>query len=403
MLNMRGLLAATGVVAGVAALVMAAPSARGQVTVDPQATPTAWDFAEVWPIVEELAGTARRVADEAKQRLQVRDRAQLLAYTDVATMADLADSLRTQLKSHQRSPGPTRALYRRLVSEYTRAKLAGKQPQFGEQVARELDRIGTLLDRLSAVYSAEWRYEDARMRAAEIEDSAAKTLRAAEGYAGSGDAADKRAMFLLQRLAESARHYAAQLAAERNPARTDADLRMLASDYSQAVQAVLTAGFRDLVRNDLDRIAVALQDLRTAYQLAWSWEETVGLAEQVNTVSQRLLLAATDRALPGGSSDPATVRDLAQLARAADLFRQQVNAVAATAADTQPEFLAMRAAYDRASLSFARAGLETGARPEFVRLGELLEQLQRMYVDQEGRTTIPRRLIGTPVGPSSRP
>lgn len=375
-----------------------AVAACAQVRVAPQAVPRVWNYQAVHEAGVEIQSAAEHAHHAAAQRAVASDKAQVAAVADLAALADAAARFNQRIEpSHQESEY-SRSEYEALLRAFRSASPSARQVQFGQLVSGDLDRIGTLLERVGTVYGPRWQYEQVAAIAGELEQSTAQLYRRAQDAGRIGVVGDERALFLLSRLAFSAAHYRRQIDLERDPWINYATFRLVLEDYARCSIALGAAGFDAQVRPDFIVAGRVLDELARAYLVPWSFAEVSEIAAQARAAAQRLNDAAATRSHAGRTEEVRAVQDIALLARATDRLVRQLLQAPENPGVTFPEFLQVAAGFERTATSFPQVQLGPGAGQDFQQLGLAVIRLRRIYASQREISLAPAQISGVPVG-----
>jgi hypothetical protein len=381
---------------------LSVPRLGAQTTTAPGATLTRWDADAVRAVAGEIQTSAELARQLVSQQFKTGAPEHSLAVTDLQALTSAAATLAQLVSKLPGESEPTRGEFLRLVDSYNKARqtiLAGK---FDPQIAVSMERIGVLLSQMEGVYTRSWRYQSVREAAGQAAQAAERLYELSRPQLREDRPADRHLLHHLQQLAGSAQYFARQLEATRDPAATDEDLRTLLADYGRTSLALYRSPAASLMRIEFDRVGLALLQISKAYRLPWSWQAARTLTEQIHTSTQQLIGLAADRSHYGDAAEAGTLPALTLVGRCAQDLLRGLAQPQASPVNTQPEFLALLEAYERAGFPVARASFSAQVMGEFDRVGGLLSQLNRMYSSsaEPGQQQL---LIGAPVDRQRRP
>jgi hypothetical protein len=383
-------------VPALAAILWASAAAPAQI-LTPQPPPLAdWDS----QVVQDVAAQIRAAAEQARLRASEQTgpghSLQSTALVNLTSLAGAAQRFAGRLRQSPQNAALTRPDYLSLTAAWHQAQQSILAAEYDASVMREFNRIGTLLDRLSVVYTQEWNREAAKAAAEVLRDALAGAAHTARQKALADKPADSRALSLLQRLAEEAGYFSRQLDLEPDPVGTGTDLRPLVNDYALAMRNLPAAGFGGYVEADMNRAGEALIKLRRTYEVPWNGSNARAIVDAFRAATLHVTEAVAKRAREDDVYEARAMDNLGVLGRAADFFSRELELRPDQPLQTYPAFLMLVAAYDHVGLSLVRAHLGDRALGDFNSLERQLTQLGRMYwaaLDQP-----PTRLTGTVIG-----
>jgi len=355
-----------------------------------------WDAQAVWDVAAELQAAAEHARLAASEQTGPERRQQSAALADVTTLASTAQHFTVRLQQSSQDPVLTRQAYLALVSAHQQARQSVLAAGYSAVVMQDINRIGSLLDRLSVVYTQQWDRDAARSASEILLDAMLSARGLAREGNGLDDPSNRRALFLIERLADAAGYFRHQLDVEPDPLATGEDFRLLIRDYARVVRSLRPASFREHVQAQISRAGEALVLLRQAYLVTWSGSNARAIADQLRSLAAHLADMAFEQTRHDTVPGTRVLNDLTLLAHLADDFTRRVEARPEVPDHSYPDFLILTAAYDQAAFSLAGAPFEERAMDDFSRLGRYITQLGRMYWAAQEQP--PGRLSGTVIG-----